>query len=107
MTSDLFSEYLFLSDKMRTGYKSSLGKSHSSWENFFTEITPAIPEVFLAIYGEVAGTHRDIAIQKYMDFVPGYRLIQITDDNKEVIFHFAPGDGLQKWHNSEIGRAHV
>ena len=143
MITDLFSEYLSLSDKMRTGYKRSLGKPHSSLENFFTEITPAIPEVFRAVYEEVAGTHRDIAIQKYMDFVPGYRLIHIeelerefhtlmglldlddiceagiktiiplladysssyifyakTDDNKEAIFHFSPGDGLQKRHNS-------
>lgn len=143
MIMDLFSEFLSLSDKMRTGYKNSLGKSRPTWESFFTEITPAIPEVIRVIYGEVAGTHRDIAIQKYMDFVLGYRLIHIeelkkeyhtllglldlddvceariktiiplladysssyifyakTDDNKEVIFHFTPGDGLQKRHNS-------
>lgn len=143
MITDLFSEYLSLSDKMRAGYKSSLGNSYSLWEKFFTEITPAIPEIFQAIYGEVAGTHRDISVQKYMDFIPGYRLIHIeelerefhtlmglldldniceariktiiplladysssyifyakTDNNKEAIFHFAPGDGLQKRHNS-------
>ena len=85
MIADLFSEYLSLSDKIRVGYKSSLGNSHSSWKNFFTGITPTIPEVIQAIYGEVAGTHRDIAIQKYMDFIPGYRLIHIEEIERE--FH--------------------
>lgn len=85
MIADLFSEYLSLSDKIRVGYKSSLGSSHSSWKNFFTGITPTIPEVIEAIYGKVAGTHRDIAIQKNMDFVPGYRLIHIEEIERE--FH--------------------
>ena len=143
MITDLFDEFLSLSDKMRKGYRNSLGNSYPTWENFFTKITPLIPEVFQMIYGKAAGTYRDIANQKYMDFLPGYRLIHIeelekeyhtllqllelenvyeaqiemtiplladysssyifyakTDDNKEVIFHFAPDDGLQKMHNS-------
>lgn len=143
MITNLFDEFLSLSDKMRKGYRNSLGNSYPTWENFFTKITPLIPEVFQMIYGKAAGTYRDIANQKYMDFLPGYRLIHIeelekeyhtllqllelenvyeaqiemtiplladysssyifyakTDDNKEVIFHFAPDDGLQKMHNS-------
>ncbi|MCI8562440.1 MAG: hypothetical protein HFH69_02865 [Lachnospiraceae bacterium] len=55
MITDLFDEFLSLSDKMRKGYRNSLGNSYPTWENFFTKITPLIPEVFQMIYGKAAG----------------------------------------------------
>ncbi|MFR1294064.1 hypothetical protein [Coprobacillus cateniformis] len=41
------------------------------------KIISIVPKVFQTIYGEVAGTYRNTENQKYMDFIPGYRLIHI------------------------------
>ena len=79
MISNLVKKYLSLSDKMRRGYKNSLGAASPAWEKTFAAIVPAVPEFIRAIYGEVAGTHKNIADQKYMDFIPGYRLIHIEE----------------------------
>lgn len=46
-------------------------------------MTSAIPEVYRAIYGNVAGAYRNIENQKFMDFIPGYRLIHIKELEKE------------------------
>lgn len=83
MTKGVFNEFLFLSDKMRKGYINSLGNAIPTWENYLAKITSATPEVISVIYEKVSGTHRDISTQKYLDFVPGYRLIHIEELERE------------------------
>ena len=85
MTDKLFMEYLSLSDKLRNGYQDSLGSSPPVWKETLAAISPAIPSFFETIYGKVEGTYRDIANQKYMDFIPGFRLIHINELESE--FH--------------------
>jgi len=79
MIDDLFDKYLSLSDKMRNGYQNSLGNAHPMREKILAAITSDVPKSIKSIYRKVEGTHRDIANQKYMDFVPGYRLIHIEE----------------------------
>ena len=79
MKKDLLVEFISLSDKMRCGYKSSLGIPHQAWEQILTNITRPVPEIYREIYSTFAGTLRDIKEQKLMDFIPGYRLIHIVE----------------------------
>lgn len=81
----LFTEYLSLSDKLRNGYQDSLGTSHPEWRKTIAAVLPVVPPIFEAIYGNVEGTYRNISNQKYMDFVPGFRLIHINELESE--FH--------------------
>lgn len=83
MIDELVVEYLSLSDKMRKGYEDSLGIASQTWNGIFTRIISNVPEVFRAIYEKVAGTYRNIENQKFMDFVPGYRLIHIMELESE------------------------
>lgn len=79
MKKELLVELISLSDKMRCGYKSSLGISHQAWEQVLTNITRPVPEIYREIYSTFAGTPRDVKEQKLMDFIPGYRLIHIDE----------------------------
>lgn len=81
----LFAEYLSLSDKLRNGYQNSLGTSRPEWRKTIAAVLPVVPPIFEAIYGKVEGTYRNISNQKYMDFVPGFRLIHINELESE--FH--------------------
>lgn len=83
MIDELVIEYLSLSDKMRNGYKDSLGIANQAVNETLTKKISIVPEVFRAIYGKVAGTYRNVDKQKYMDFVPGYRLIHIKELERE------------------------
>lgn len=79
MIKELLAEFISISDKMRLGYKNSLGTTHQAWEQIIGAINQYIPELFQEIYSRFAGTYRDIQEQKYMDFIPGYRLIHINE----------------------------
>lgn len=83
MIDELVMEYFSLSEKMRNGYRDSLGIANPKWNEILSQITDVIPEVFQSIYKNVSGTYKNIENQKYMDFVPGYRLIHITELKKE------------------------
>ena len=83
MIDELVVEYLSLSDKMRKGYKNSLVISSQTCNETLSRIMPVVPEVFWVIYQKVAGTYRNIENQKFMDFVPGYRLIHIEELESE------------------------
>lgn len=83
MIDELVLRYLSLSDKLRNGYKNSLGIASHTWNETLSRIIPVVPEAFRAIYGKIAGTYRNIGNQKYMDFVPGYRLIHIEELENE------------------------
>lgn len=83
MIDDLVVEYFSLSEKMRNGYIDSLGIANPKWNEILSQTIPFVPEVFQSIYKNVSGTYKNIENQKYMDFVPGYRLIHITELEKE------------------------
>ena len=79
MIKELLIKFISLSDKMRCGYKNSLGVPYQDWEQIVTNINHPAPEIFREIYSIFAGTRRDIEDQKLMDFIPGYRLIHIEE----------------------------
>lgn len=79
MIDELVIDFLSVSDKMRNSYRDSLGITSQTWNETLSKITPTVPEVFKAIYEKVAGTYKNTENQKYMDFVPGYRLIHIEE----------------------------
>lgn len=77
--NDLFNEILELSIKIRPNYLQSLGGKTDKWEEHFKWLNQPIPELFISIYNKVSGTKRKIKEQQLMDFIPGYRLIHISD----------------------------
>lgn len=84
MADKLFLEYLSLSDNLRNGYQNSLGTSIPVWKETFAAISPVVPPFFETIYGKVEGTYNDIPDQKFMDFIPGFRLIHINELESEL-----------------------
>lgn len=83
MVYGMFKDFIECSAKLRPKYPDSLGNSYVGWENVIRAITPDIPVIYKAIYGEVSGTMRSIEDQTLMDFIPGYRLIHIQELEKE------------------------
>lgn len=83
MIDNLVMEYFSLSEKLRNGYRESLGIANPKWNEILSQTLPIVPKVFQSIYRNVSGTYANIENQKYMDFVPGYRLIHITELGKE------------------------
>lgn len=79
MLDDLFNELLRLSLTLRSNYLQSLGDKTDKWEEQFKGLNQPIPELFIVIYNKVSGTKRGIKEQKLMDFIPGYRLIHVSD----------------------------
>lgn len=96
MIKELFAEFISLSDKMRLGYKDSLGTTYQAWERIIGAMNQYTPELFREIYGRFAGTYRNIQDQKYMDFIPGYRLIHITELKSEcnILAHLIKADDI-------------
>ena len=80
---ELLEEYIKLSEELRSGYEYSLGGKKPEWQKLIKNIYEDIPPLFYEIYSRWSGTIRNIENQKYMDFVPGYRLIHIEELNKE------------------------
>ncbi len=79
MLEDIFKKSLNLSSKLRPEYPQSLGLKYGKWEDIFKNLNFPIPELFAAIYNNVSGTKRSVEEQQLMDFVPGYRLIHISE----------------------------
>lgn len=81
---DILNQIIDIADISRPGYKNSLGKGIDRQQisliisPFFKE-TQEIPEIYFEIYELISGTSREIKNQKYMDFIPGYYLIQLTE----------------------------
>lgn len=96
MIQDLLIEFLSLSDNMRFGYKSSLGTAYQEWKKIIAAITQPVPEIFQEIYSRFAGTCKDVPNQKYIDFIPGYRLIHIRELEKEyyTLLHLIKADNI-------------
>ena len=76
---ELLDEFISISDKMRCGYKDSLGAPIQTWKQTMSTISQTIPTIYQEIYSRFAGTHRGLNDQRYMDFIPGYRLIHIDE----------------------------
>jgi len=70
---------LRLAGLLRPKYPQSLGTSTNNWEDVFKKLEEPIPNLFRAIYSIVSGTEREIKEQALMDFIPGYRLIHISE----------------------------
>ena len=79
MIEKLFKESLRLAGLLRLQYPQSLGSNISNWEDVFIKLDKTIPKLFRTIYSNVSGTERDIKEQELMDFIPGYRLIHISE----------------------------
>lgn len=85
---DLFNEFLALCDQSRPGYRESLGRGLPRLEvehrlKTIFKSAVDIPELVLEIYCQVDGTLRNVADQKLMDFIPGYRLIHLNELEEE------------------------
>ena len=98
MIKELLIEFISLSDKMRCGYKDSLGIAYQAWEQIITNIDQSVPEIFQEIYSRFAGTRRNTEQQKLMDFIPGYRLIHIEEieDEYNALSRMMESDDLHK-----------
>ncbi len=78
--NETFEKILVEAEKLRLGYRSSLGKGNLALVNEFESILESkLPEVFRVIYSTVKGTDISIKNQVYFDFIPGYRLVDVTD----------------------------
>lgn len=73
-----------LAEQLRHKYPQSLGGKEDNWEDVFRKLNIPIPDLFTAIYSNVAGTKRDINQQDLMDFTTGYRLIHISEFIHEI-----------------------
>jgi len=101
MLNDLFDEFIVLSTKLRKEYLKSLGEKASNWEEMLRTIDTDMPYLFQVTYSKVSGTRRDIQKQELMDFIPGYRLIHISELNYEKkklnkIYNYYNNDKIQK-----------
>jgi len=101
MLNDLFDEFIALSTKLRKEYHKSLGEKSSNWEEILRSIDTDMPSLFQITYSKVSGTRRDIQKQELMDFIPGYRLIHISELNYEKntlnkIYNQCNNDKIQK-----------
>ncbi len=81
----MLNEFISLSDKMRKGYKASLGNPVKTWEQILSEIISPVPDFFKALYGSFAGTSENCEDESLYDFLPAYRLIHINELKKNKL----------------------
>lgn len=79
---ELLMAFLRKSDNMRPGYMKSLNDPFSQWGKNYLKFVSPIPELISVVYSNVAGTPYNIKEQRFMDFFPGYLLIEITEYEK-------------------------
>ncbi|NUU61010.1 SMI1/KNR4 family protein [Paenibacillus agri] len=82
--TQLFQEYLQLSDSLRPGYTASLGTGQAESEAEIAAIVPELPELLAAIYNTVSGTSSEEEEPSLIEFVPGYRLIHRDEYEQEM-----------------------
>lgn len=75
--TQLFKQYLALSEERRPGFIASLGDGRelAELEQVFSET----PDLFRAIYTSVSGTGSDVEEAHLIEFIPGYRLIHLAE----------------------------
>lgn len=77
--------YLQQSDKLRSGYYTSLLPIYNNWEVKLKEVMNEIPELFKIIYSRISGTKYEINNQIFMDFVHGFLLIHILEYHQNYL----------------------
>lgn len=75
----MFDRFLSLSDRLRPEFSASLGTSSQRQTDSVTLDGNPLPAFLRAIYSKVQGTPAGIQEQSLMDFIPGYRLIHISE----------------------------
>lgn len=78
-------EFIGMSDKLRKGYKASLGSPVKSWEQTLSKMISPVPDFFKAVYNSFAGTPEDCEDESLYDFLPAYRLIHINELKKNKL----------------------
>lgn len=84
---ELIEEFLSKSEKMRPGYLDSLYKSDPKNDEKLRSVGIELPQMFFTLYSMTNGTPYDISEQKYFDFLPGFRLMQIDEILAEIIYN--------------------
>ncbi len=74
-----FEVFLSKSEKLRNGYIKSLETVDVNFSVKWLEHFAYIPAFFEEIYNVCNGTKQDISEQKFFDFLPGYRLMQVDE----------------------------
>ena len=75
----MLGRFLSLSDELRPQYSASLGTSSQKIAESVALYGKPLPTFLRSIYSKVQGTLAGIQQQWLMDFIPGYRLIHITE----------------------------
>lgn len=78
-----FQTYLELSAELRPNYTASLGTS-TKGSAAITDLVPDAPDLLKVIYSHVAGTSSGEEEPSLIEFIPGYRLIHITEYEQEM-----------------------
>jgi len=81
---NLFEQTLEISEQLRPGYRARLGIGLPKLEaelrlNEIFKIGMSVPTMLVDIYSLIKGTERSILDQRFMDYVPGYRLINLDE----------------------------
>ena len=71
--------FLCKSEKLRNGYVKSLETVDENFSEKWLKHFSYIPTFFEKIYSVCNGTRQDISEQKFFDFLPGYRLMQVDE----------------------------
>lgn len=74
-----FEIFLHKSEELRNGYIKSMELPDKDFEHKWQECFSYIPVFFDEIYKVCNGTKDDISEQKFFDFLPGYRLMQLDE----------------------------
>lgn len=75
----LIKDYYNKSEELRKGYLNSLGSVNYELLAKFKENMTDISEMFVDIYSISNGTESDINEQRFFDFIPGFRLMQLEE----------------------------
>ncbi len=88
----LFQELLQVIETIRPGYRATLGSGTD--RNTMSNIIgrDVVPDLIYSIYSQVNGTDGQIQDQKFMDLVPGYRILQLSElsERRDRIYAMAP-----------------
>ena len=71
--------FLNNSERLRKGYLKSLEEVDNQFEEKLLRYCGKVPRFIYEIYSICNGTKPDIDDQRYFDFIPGYRLMQINE----------------------------
>lgn len=84
MLTAKFQEFLERSAQLRPGYPASLGKAPAEGGAVLAAWIPEVPGLLQAVYDTVLGTDSGEEDPSLVEFIPGYRLIHISEYGKEL-----------------------